>query len=34
MTAFDSYLAPHFAALRDFYRAAAANGEAVLVVVS
>ena len=34
MTAFDSYLAPHFAALREFYRAAAANGAAVLVVVS
>jgi hypothetical protein len=31
---FDGYLAPHFAALRRFYRAAAANGQAVLLALT
>jgi len=32
--AFDDYLAPHFAGLRDFYRTAAANGQAVLLAIT
>ncbi|WP_306210202.1 YfbM family protein [Actinoplanes sp. RD1] len=31
---FDGYLLPHFEELREFYRAAAAQGEAVLLVIS
>ena len=31
---FDTYLAPYFAALREFYRLAAAEGQAVLVAVT
>ena len=31
---FDSYLAPNFAALREFYRTAATNGQAVLLALT
>ncbi|RLQ10763.1 DUF1877 family protein [Micromonospora sp. BL1] len=31
---FDNYLLPHFTALRDFYRDAAASGDAVLLAVT
>ena len=32
--AFDTYLAPHFLALRRFYQAAAADGQAALIVIT